>query len=118
MSTSVLEASTATAVIAAGLAGLAYLTRAALRFARSVLSIHDLIQRELSQNSGSSMKDELAAVAVAVGQLQGQVEDLKESKDEAHHILQTQLDSIHTHLGAPDPLFPNHRRERDDGPHT
>ena len=109
----VLELATATAVIAAGLAGLVYMVRASVRFARSVLSIHDLIQRELSENSGGSIKDEVAAIAVAVGGLQRDFADLTESKDLAHAGLQDQVDTLMRAMDVED-YDASHKRERQD----
>lgn len=106
------------AVVAAGIAGLAYMARGLWRFIRSVQSIHELIQTELTQNSGGSMKDEVAAIAVQVGQLQGNLRELAQNKDEAHVILQRQLDSIMEDLGTPDLTVPQHRRESEHHGHN
>lgn len=86
---------------------------ASLYLARQVWRAFKVLERiayELSPNHGSSMKDDLSAVAIAVGQLQGQVRDLATGKDAAHQLLQLQIDGltheVHTH-------HPQHKTERE-----
>lgn len=70
------------AAVAAGVAGLVYLVKALRYVARGVRwlfdaieVIHDLVTRELDHNHGSSMKDDLYGVAVALGTLQREHEE-------------------------------------------
>jgi hypothetical protein len=65
------------AAAAAGVAGVLYLAkkvrdlvRGALYVLRSIEAIKHLVQRELDHNHGSSMKDDVHGMAVAIGQLQ------------------------------------------------
>lgn len=65
------------AAVAAGLTGLGYLTRQVRRGARkvremvdAVRAIRHLVERELDHNHGSSMKDDIHGMAVAIGLLQ------------------------------------------------
>lgn len=91
-------------LVAAALAALLYLARQTWK----LFQVLERITYELSPNHGSSMKDDLSAVAVAVGELQGQVRDLATGKDAAHQLLQLQIDGltheVHTH-------HPQHKRE-------
>lgn len=91
-------------LVAAALAALLYLARQTWK----LFQVLERITYELSPNHGSSMKDDLSAVAVAVGQLQGQVRDMAAGKDAAHQLLQLQIDGltheVHTH-------HPLHKRE-------
>lgn len=95
-------------LVAASLAALLYLARQVWK----LFKVLDRITYELSPNHGTSMKDDLSAVAVAVGELQGQVRDLATGKDTAHQLLQLQIDGlgheIHTH-------HPQHAREDTPG---
>lgn len=99
-------------LVAAALAALAYIVRQVWRGFRLVEKISNVILHELAPNSGSSMKDDLAAIARHVGQLQADVADLSESKDKAHAVLQIQLDSLVEELGPPSSH--RHRRPPDD----
>lgn len=96
-------------LISAALAALLYLSRMVWRGFQLVEQVGDLLQHELTHNSGSSMKDDLAAIAVAVGRLQLAVADLNSSKETAHTVLQIQLDSIVDELGL-EPQSHRHRR--------
>lgn len=99
-------------LVAAALAALGYLVRQTWQAAKWLQAIHDVVEHELSPNSGSSMKDDMAAMAVALGGLQRDVADLTESKETAHDVLQVQLDTLADALGvefrAP---TPTHRRD-------
>lgn len=102
-------------LVSAALAGLLYVARQVWRGFKVVERLSDIVQHELSPNTGSSMKDDVAAIAVAVGRLQSDVEELRESKDTAHDVLQVQLDTIAEELGIEGPLNtskPRHARER------
>lgn len=109
-------------LVSAALAGLLYLARQTWRAFRVMERLSDVVQHELSPNTGSSMKDDVAAIAVAVGQLQLQgrqlqsdMADIKSdymsrpAADAAHAALQLQLDSIHHDIGQHQ--AGQHRRE-------
>jgi hypothetical protein len=87
-------------LMAAALAGLLYLARQLWRGFKIVERVADVVQHELSPNTGSSMKDDVAAIARAVGQLQSDVTELTRDKDTAHAALQLQLDAITHELGT------------------
>ena len=62
---------------AAVLAAVVYLTAQARRMLRrvrnglrAIAAIHDIVERELEHNHGSSMKDDVHGMAVAIGVLQ------------------------------------------------
>lgn len=74
MSVVVSDAAATVAAVAAGLAGTLYLGRKTVRFLRALDKLSKLVEHELTNNSGASMKDELHAVAVAVGVLQSDVQ--------------------------------------------
>ena len=97
------------ALVAAALAALGYVSRQVWRGFKILDKVSDIVLHELRPNSGSSMKDDVAAIARAVGQLQADVKDLTSSKDAAHTVLQIQLDSIVDELGMP-PSTHRHRR--------
>jgi hypothetical protein len=63
------------AAAAAGIAGFIYLARVVLYIARSIEAVRHLVQRELEHNHGSSMKDDVHGMAVAIGQLQRDRDD-------------------------------------------
>lgn len=78
------------AAIAAGVAALGYLAkktrdaaRAGVRMLRAVIAIQRLVERELEHNHGSSMKDDIHGMAVAIGQLQRDRDDDREVLDNA-----------------------------------
>lgn len=92
-------------LLAASLAALGYLARQAWRGFQLVQRVHDLLEHELTPNGGSSMRDELIAVARALGAVQRDVSevklevgDLTTAKQTAHELLQLQLDSITAEL--------------------
>lgn len=70
------QAAATVAAVAAGIAGAIYLTRKTVRFLRALDRLARLIEHELTNNAGSSMKDDLHSVAVNVGKLQGDFRDL------------------------------------------
>jgi hypothetical protein len=99
-------------LVAAALAALGYLTRQVWKGFQVIQRIHDVVNTELSPNSGSSMKDDVADIAVAVGRLQSDVRDLTTSKELAHEVLQLQLDTVADALALPRTTHhPQHRRE-------
>ena len=57
-------------------AGLGYLVGKARKAARALDAIEQLVSRELEHNHGSSMKDDVHGLAVALGQLGRHVDDL------------------------------------------
>jgi hypothetical protein len=96
-------------LVSAALAGLVYLSRQVWRGFKLMERLAELLQHELSPNSGTSMKDDVAAIAVAVGQLQADftdlIRDVTDSKlagTSVHELLQLQLDDIHHELGHRD----------------
>lgn len=103
-------------LISAALAALLYLARQVWRGFRLVERLSEVVQHELSPNTGSSMKDDVAAIAVAVGKLQGDVAELTTSKETAHEVLQLQLETLQgeIRLHHPDgpPHDPTHKREK------
>jgi hypothetical protein len=93
-------------LVAAALAALLYMARQTWK----LFQVLERITYELSPNHGASMKDDLSAVAVAVGQLQGQVRDLQAGKDAAHTFLQLQLDGLEAEIHR---HHPKHRESED-----
>lgn len=85
-------------LLAAALAAMGYLTRQAWAGFKLVQRVHDLVEHELTPNGGSSMRDELAAVARIVGTVQGELSELVKTKQLAHELLQLQLDTITAEL--------------------
>lgn len=77
------EAALWVAAIAAGLAALMYLLRGARRAVQTIGAIQDLVERELQHNHGSSMKDDVHGMAVAIGQLQRDRDDDRDVLDNA-----------------------------------
>lgn len=101
-------------LVSAALAGLIYIGRQLWRGFRVMERLVDIVQHELSPNTGSSMKDDVAAIARSVGFLQRDVKQLTEDKETAHELLQLQLDTVADALGLPgDTQQPQHRREGD-----
>lgn len=96
-------------LVAAALAALLYLGRQTWK----LFQVLERITYELSPNHGASMKDDLSAVAVAVGELQSQVREMAAGKDAAHTFLQLQIDGL-THEVARH--HPQHKREAEDDP--
>lgn len=91
-------------LIAAALAALLYLGRQVWK----LFQVLERITYELSPNHGASMKDDLSAVAVAVGELQGQVRDMQTGKDAAHTYLQRQIEALESEVHH---HHPQHKRE-------
>lgn len=104
------DTATTVAAVAAGVAGGIYLARQLWRLVRGIQRVHELVTHELTHNGGGSMKDDLAAIATAVGQLQGDFRDLTRTKELAHELLQAQLDALHHELDTPG-RPPRHREE-------
>jgi hypothetical protein len=106
------------AVLAAGLAGLWFILRGAWRVVRAAQSVYELLHTELTHNHGGSMKDEVAAIAVAVGKLQADLTDLAEAKDTDHALIRLQLETLGHELTRPlsgtpgSPLTGHRPRER------
>lgn len=104
-------------LVSAALAALLYLARQGWRLFKLLELLSSIVQHELSPNTGNSMKDDVAAIAVAVGKLQSDVSDLTLEKTAAHGQLQLQLDSIHHELGHATPGLhrqATHKREDDE----
>lgn len=89
-------------MVAAALAGLLYMSRQGWKF----FQVLERIAYELSPNHGASMKDDLSAVARAVGELQAQVQVMADEKDSAHRSLQIQIDGL-----IHEAHHPQHKRE-------
>lgn len=64
------------AAVAAGVAGSLYLGRKLVRFLRALDRISRLVEHELTNNGGSSMKDDVHGIAVNVGMLQSDFREL------------------------------------------
>lgn len=62
---------------AALIAALIYLIRGARKVLRIVRAIQNVVEGELEHNHGSSMKDDVHGIAVTVGNLARDVDDLK-----------------------------------------
>lgn len=73
------------AAIAGGVAALGYLAKKARDVFLAIGAIQHLVERELEHNHGSSMKDDMHGIAVAVGQLQ---RDRDEDRDVLDNALQ------------------------------
>lgn len=65
------------AVVAAGVAGLVYLARIAGHAVRALSTMSQLVERELTPNHGSSIKDDVHGMALALGKLQREFTDHK-----------------------------------------
>lgn len=100
-------------LLSAGLAALLYLGHQAWRLFHALDTLQQIVSHELSPNSGTSMKDDVVAIAQNVGQLQADVAKLTRDKQLAHELLQLQLDTLHVELGKP-VLDSRHRREEHD----
>jgi hypothetical protein len=77
------EAALWVAAIAAGVAGLVYLGRGARKGLQAIGAIQDIVERELEHNHGSSIKDDVHGMAVAIGKLQRDREEDRELLDNA-----------------------------------
>jgi hypothetical protein len=77
------EAALWIAAVAAGVAGVVYLVRGARRAVQAIGAIQDIVQRELEHNHGSSIKDDVHGMAVAIGILQRDREEDRELLDNA-----------------------------------
>lgn len=64
------------AAVAAGLAAALYLGRKLVRFLRALDRLSRLVEHELTNNGGSSMKDDVHGIAVNVGMLQREFHEL------------------------------------------
>lgn len=100
-------------LVSAGLAALLYLGHQAWRLFHALDKLQQIVTHELSPNSGTSMKDDVVAIAQSVGKLQADVEQLATDKQLAHELLQLQLDTLSLELGSP-VLNSKHRREEQD----
>lgn len=76
------------AVAAAGVAGLLYLSGKVRSAFRAIDAIQHLVERELDHNHGSSMKDDIHGMAVAIGILQRDREEDRELLDHALTLAQ------------------------------
>lgn len=65
------------AVIAAGVAGAVYLARLAAKGFRAVSTMAELVERELQPNHGSSIKDDVHGMAVALGITQRRLDQVE-----------------------------------------
>lgn len=88
------------ALLAAALAAIGYMVRLLWIGFRLVQRIHDLVEHELTPNGGSSMRDDVAGVARAVGNLQADMEELRQRKALAHELLQGQIEALAGELAA------------------
>lgn len=95
----------------AALGAIAYLARVTWRAYRLVDKLHALLTHEFNPNDGSTIKDDVLAIATSVGELQGDVADLRKTKQLAHELLQLQLDTLVRELDIDMPGESRHRRE-------
>lgn len=96
-------------LISAALAAMLYLSRQIWRGFRMMELLASVVEHELTPNTGSSMKDDVAAIAVAVGRLQGDLVELAAAKDITHGLIQMQLDTLTDALDLSH--HPQHRGE-------
>lgn len=103
------------AALAAATAGILYLGRQVWRFFVAAQQVHDLLTHELNHNGGGSMKDDVAATAVAVGIVQRDLNDLARQKNLEHSLIQLEV----TRLAALiEHHHPTHRKDPAHGPNT
>lgn len=91
---------TLVSLVAAALGALGYLIRKLRRAVRVLDAIDHLVDHELTHNGGTSIKDDITAIAQAVGGLQADLRDL-EAEVRSHHPLH-----VDRH-----PASPRHKRE-------
>jgi hypothetical protein len=79
-------------VAAAALAaGVAYFTRWVVKAGRVLFALHELAERELTHNHGSSMKDDTVGTAEGLGVLSRLVDGLADEVDDINHRLTQHL---------------------------
>lgn len=105
-------------LVSAALAAVLYLARQTWRGFRVLEQVAAVVQHELSPNHGSSMKDDVAAIARAVGALQGQYDEDKRDALLVHGALQVQLDAIYHELRMPPPRTAGPGRHEREGTHV
>lgn len=69
---------------AAALGAVIYLGQKALRLAQAVLAIQNIVQRELEHNHGSSMKDDVYGMAIALGRAARRLDEFEEALRRQH----------------------------------
>lgn len=83
------------AALAAGLAGLLYLARHVVKgiraTMRTVSAVHTIVERELTNGGGTGLKEDVHAVAVVVGEVQGQLDELERRKVLEHGEIRRDL---------------------------
>lgn len=85
------------AVIAAGLGGIAYLARILIRLVKAWEAISIVVNRELSHNHGTSIKDDVHGTAISVNQLHADVVELQvtlASLAEANHLIWPAIEAV------------------------
>lgn len=75
------------AAIAAGLAAVGYIARLVRRLVRIGSAIEHMVSNELTHNHGSSIKDDVYGIAVAVGKLSRRIDAIETHLKERHHYL-------------------------------
>lgn len=85
------------ALIAAGAGGLLWIGQQVRRVVRAADVMSALVSRELSHNSGKSMKDDVHGTAVSIARLDDRVSDLYrvlESLAEANHLIWPAIEAV------------------------
>lgn len=70
--------------VAAAVAAVSYLVGRARRAARVLDAIQAIVERELEHNHGSSMKDDVHGLAIALGHLARRVDDIESTYRRDH----------------------------------
>lgn len=96
-------------LVAAALAALGFIVRMTWKGFRVVERVHELVDHELTPNDGSSMRDDVAAIAVAVGELQRDFHELRRDKAREHEAIQGELHSLARELGIRLVYLPTHK---------
>lgn len=76
---------------AAFLGAVGYLWRKGKRLVRLLIAMHALIEHELTHNSGTSIKDDVAGLAVAMGAVSRQVDNIDDRLDNVETFLTDHL---------------------------
>lgn len=74
----------AIAATAAALAAMGYIARLVRRLVRIAAAVEHVVTNELTHNHGSSIKDDVYGIAVAVGELSRRVDEIETNMIERH----------------------------------
>lgn len=86
-------------LLASGVTSIRYLARTIRAVFRKLEAIDALLSRELEHNHGSSIKDDVAGTAVAVGKLGREVDNLTVSTDRRFRKLEAAVRRHHPEEG-------------------